>query len=53
MARFIFLNPRAAEFFDGWEQIAGDAVAILRAEAGPRPLRPACLRPGRRAVNAK
>ncbi len=37
MARFIFLNPRAAEFFDGWEQIAGDAVAILRAEAGRDP----------------
>ncbi len=37
MARFIFLNPRAAEFFDGWEQIANDAVAILRAEAGRDP----------------
>ncbi len=37
MARFIFLNRNAADFFEGWEQIAGDAVAILRAEAGRDP----------------
>jgi transcriptional regulator with XRE-family HTH domain len=37
MARFIFLNPRASEFFHGWERIASDAVAILRAEAGRDP----------------
>ena len=37
MARFIFLNPQATEFFPGWEQIANDAVAILRAEAGRDP----------------
>jgi transcriptional regulator with XRE-family HTH domain len=37
MARFIFLNPRAAEFFTGWAGIASDAVAILRAEAGRDP----------------
>ena len=37
MARFIFLNPRATEFFDNWESIASDAVAILRAEAGRDP----------------
>ncbi|MGO9457854.1 MAG: helix-turn-helix domain-containing protein [Acidimicrobiales bacterium] len=37
MARFIFLNPRATEFFDSWEGIASDAVAILRAEAGRDP----------------
>ncbi len=36
-ARFIFLNPRASEFFDNWESIASDAVAILRAEAGRDP----------------
>ena len=34
---FRSLNPRAAEFFHGWEQIASDAVAILRAEAGRDP----------------
>lgn len=37
MARFIFLNPRAAEFYCDWEIIANDAVAILRAEAGRNP----------------
>ncbi len=37
MARFIFLNQRASEFFDSWEKIANDAVAILRAEAGRDP----------------
>jgi len=37
MARFIFLNPRATEFFDQWHRIADDAVAILRAEAGRDP----------------
>ena len=37
MARFTFLNPSAAEFFDDWETVAHDAVAILRAEAGRDP----------------
>jgi hypothetical protein len=37
MARFLFLSPRASDFFPGWEQIANDAVAILRAEAGRDP----------------
>ncbi|HXW87108.1 MAG TPA: helix-turn-helix transcriptional regulator [Streptosporangiaceae bacterium] len=37
MARFIFLNPQATEFFAGCEGIASDAVAILRAEAGRDP----------------
>ena len=37
MARFIFLNARATEFFDDWETVAHDAVAILRAEAGRDP----------------
>jgi transcriptional regulator with XRE-family HTH domain len=37
MARFIFLGPGAAEFFHDWEQVANDAVAILRAEAGRDP----------------
>jgi hypothetical protein len=36
-ARFIFLNPRAPEFFADWESIASDAVGILRAEAGRDP----------------
>ena len=37
MARFIFLAPRASDFFCDWEKIANDAVAILRAEAGRDP----------------
>ena len=37
MSRFIFLNPRAGEFFDDWDSIASDAVAILRAAAGHDP----------------
>ncbi len=37
MARFLFLSPRAADFFPDWERIADDAVAILRAEAGRDP----------------
>jgi MmyB-like transcription regulator ligand binding domain/Helix-turn-helix domain len=36
-ARFLFLNPRATEFFVDWETIANDAVGILRAEAGRDP----------------
>jgi transcriptional regulator with XRE-family HTH domain len=34
MARFIFLNPKAGDFFHNWNGIANDAVAILRAKAG-------------------
>jgi transcriptional regulator with XRE-family HTH domain len=33
-ARFVFLDPRATEFFRDWDQVAGDTVAMLRAEAG-------------------
>ena len=36
-ARFLFLDPRASEFFVDWDTIAHDAVAILRAEAGRDP----------------
>ena len=28
-ARFLFLNPRATEFFVDWDTIAHDAVAVL------------------------
>lgn len=37
IARFLFLSPHASEFFDSWDRIASDAVAILRAEAGRDP----------------
>src|SRR5439155_6202227 len=36
-ARFIFLNPRAHEFYRDWERAANDTVAILRSEAGHDP----------------
>lgn len=37
VARFVFLNRDAAEFFTDWETIANDSVAILRAESGRDP----------------
>ena len=36
-ARFIFLDPRASDFYLDWEQVATDAVAVLRSEAGRDP----------------
>ena len=36
-ARFIFLDPRATDFFKEWETVANDVVALLRAEAGRDP----------------
>jgi transcriptional regulator with XRE-family HTH domain len=36
-ARFTFLDSRARDFFGNWDRVAGDAVAILHAEAGRHP----------------
>lgn len=36
-ARFLFLDPRATEFFREWNKVANDTVALLRAEAGRDP----------------
>jgi hypothetical protein len=36
-ARFVFLDPRAPNFYLDWERVASDAVAILRSEAGRNP----------------
>jgi transcriptional regulator with XRE-family HTH domain len=36
-ARFLFLDPAAAEFYPEWERQAQDVVAMLRAEAGRSP----------------
>ena len=36
-ARFVFLDPRATDFYRDWETIANDVVALLRAEAGRDP----------------
>jgi transcriptional regulator with XRE-family HTH domain len=33
-ARFIFLDRNATEFFRAWDEVANDAVAMLRAAAG-------------------
>jgi MmyB-like transcription regulator ligand binding domain len=37
MARFIFLDSAAAEFYQDWDRVASDTVALLRAEAGRNP----------------
>jgi transcriptional regulator with XRE-family HTH domain len=37
LARFIFLDPAAREFYQDWDSIAADNVALLRAEAGRSP----------------
>jgi hypothetical protein len=36
-ARFVFLDPRATEFFADWERAAKDVAALLRLEAGRNP----------------
>jgi transcriptional regulator with XRE-family HTH domain len=36
-ARFVFLDPTAAEFFRDYDKAANDTVALLRAEAGRDP----------------
>jgi hypothetical protein len=37
LARFIFLDPAAQDFYRDWEQLAEDVVALLRGEAGRDP----------------
>jgi transcriptional regulator with XRE-family HTH domain len=36
-ARFIFLDPRARDFYIDWDKAAGDSVAVMRSEAGRDP----------------
>lgn len=36
-ARFAFLDPRGREFWRDWDDVAGDMVAVLRAEAARSP----------------
>ena len=36
-ARFVFLDPRAQEFFAEWSKMAGEAAALLRTLAGENP----------------
>jgi transcriptional regulator with XRE-family HTH domain len=35
--RFVFLDPRAQEFYDNWDSAANDCVAVLRSSAGRDP----------------
>jgi transcriptional regulator with XRE-family HTH domain len=37
VARFMFLDPAARDFYQDWEHHAADVVALLRAEAGRSP----------------
>ncbi|MFG1992177.1 helix-turn-helix transcriptional regulator [Actinoplanes sp. NPDC048988] len=37
LARFIYLDPAAPDFYRDWEQVAEDVVALLRGEAGRNP----------------
>src|SRR2546423_6068708 len=37
IARFVFLDPSAREFYVEWDSLAGDTVGLLRAEAGRDP----------------
>lgn len=37
LARFVFLDERAAELFPQWDRAADDVVALLRVEAGRSP----------------
>jgi transcriptional regulator with XRE-family HTH domain len=43
-ARFVYLDPAAREFFIDWEQVANDAAAMLRLEAGRTPHDPALIK---------
>jgi hypothetical protein len=36
-ARFVFLSPRAPDFYGDWDRAAADTVSILRTEAGRDP----------------
>jgi len=37
LARYLFLDPRAADFYGEWETVAADCVAALRTQAGRNP----------------
>lgn len=37
VARFVFLDPRAKDFFIEWEKVAGECAALLRTLAGENP----------------
>lgn len=37
IARFVFLDPDAAELYEDWESVASDVAALLRFDAGRHP----------------
>jgi transcriptional regulator with XRE-family HTH domain len=41
LARYVFLDPRARDFYADWDRITAAAVGSLRAEAGRDPFNPA------------
>ena len=40
VARYLFLDPRAAKFYPDWEAMARNQVALLRTETGRDPSHP-------------
>ena len=40
VARYLFLDPRAADFYLDWEAMARNQVALLRTETGHDPAHP-------------
>jgi len=51
LARFCFLNPHATTLYKHWDEAANSTVAMLRIEAGPRPLRSRAVRSRRGVVH--
>ena len=52
-ARFVFLDPHAADFFVDWERVATEVVAVLRSAAGRDPYDRGLSDAHRRALAAK
>ena len=52
-ARFVFLDPRAHDFYGDWERAANDTVAHPALRSRPGPVRPRPVRPRRRALDPK
>ena len=47
IARFIFLDPAARDFYRDWDTLAADTVAHTARRGRPRPVRPGTVRSGR------
>jgi transcriptional regulator with XRE-family HTH domain len=44
LARYLFLDPRAADFYPDWESMARNQVALLRTETGRDPSHPELIK---------